>query len=88
MKIKMNKIHDDLVKGCFCNFDGCGRLYLGRHQNGSLSFTITEESGDTREVHIDEQIPSEDIMLFQICCFNRVRMTGMCWFSLNRMSIK
>lgn len=65
MKIKMNKIHDDLVKGCFCHFDGRGRLYLGRHQNGSLSFTITEESGDTREVHIDEQIPSEDIMLFQ-----------------------
>ncbi|MCP6680739.1 DNA-binding protein [Bacillus nakamurai] len=65
MKIKMNKIHNESTKGCFCHFDGCGRLYLGRHQNGSLSFTITEESGDTRVIHIDEQIPCEDIMLFQ-----------------------
>ncbi|COD04563.1 DNA-binding protein [Bacillus sp. PW192] len=65
MKIKMNKLHDEPVKGCFIHFDDRGRLYLGRHQNGSLSFTITEESGDTREVHIDEQIPCEDIMLFQ-----------------------
>ncbi|RDY90351.1 DNA-binding protein [Bacillus amyloliquefaciens] len=65
MKIKMNKIHDESVKGCFCHFDNCGRQYLGRHQNGGLSFTITDESGDTRVIHIDEQIPCEDIMLFQ-----------------------
>ncbi|KXZ23318.1 DNA-binding protein [Bacillus nakamurai] len=65
MKIKMNKIHNESTKGCFCHFDDCGRLYLGRHQNGSLSFTITEESGDTRVIHIDEQIPCEDIILFQ-----------------------
>ncbi|KAF6602584.1 MULTISPECIES: DNA-binding protein [unclassified Bacillus (in: firmicutes)] len=65
MKIKMNKIHDESVKGCFCHFDNCGRLYLGRHQNDGLSFTIIDESGDSRVIHIDEQILCEDIMLFQ-----------------------
>ncbi|WP_152187183.1 DNA-binding protein [Bacillus velezensis] len=65
MKIKMNKIHDESIKGRFFHFDNCGHLYLGRHQNDGLSFTIIDELGDIRVIHIDEQILCEDIMLFQ-----------------------
>ncbi|MGX4200247.1 hypothetical protein ACWJJ5_04070 [Bacillus sp. JK74] len=50
MKIKMNKIVEESVKGWFCHFDNCGRLYLGRHQNGGLSITIIDESGDIRVI--------------------------------------
>ncbi|MEH7702097.1 hypothetical protein V9W62_18985 [Bacillus velezensis] len=50
MKIKMNKIVEESVKGCFCHFDYCGYLYLGRHQNDGLSFTIIDESGDIRVI--------------------------------------
>ncbi|MGC2841401.1 hypothetical protein ACOBP9_05990 [Bacillus velezensis] len=50
MKIKMNKIVGESVKGFFCHFDNCGRLYLGRHQNGGLSITIIDESGDIRVI--------------------------------------
>ncbi|AOU02834.1 hypothetical protein A2I97_18025 [Bacillus velezensis] len=48
MKIKMNKIVEESVKGFFCHFDNCGRLYLRRHQNDGLSFTIIDKSGDIR----------------------------------------
>ncbi|AJK67303.1 hypothetical protein KHU1_3361 [Bacillus amyloliquefaciens KHG19] len=50
MKIKMNKIVEESVKGCFCHFDNCGHLYLGRHQNDGLSFTIIDELGDIRVI--------------------------------------
>lgn len=50
MKIKMNKIHDESIKGRFFHFDNCGRLYLGRHQNDRFSFTIIDELGDIRVI--------------------------------------
>nr|WP_269774059.1 hypothetical protein [Bacillus siamensis] len=62
MKIKMNKIAEETVKGCFCHFDNCGRLYLGRHQNDG--FWICKDEHSLSLIPADVSLPVQEIT----CC--------------------
>ncbi|MDA7025193.1 DNA-binding protein [Bacillus sp. CLL-7-23] len=64
-KLIMNKIQKVINDGCFFHVDNHERMYICKKGNTGISFSIIDLSGDIQGFEINEQIPCEDIILFQ-----------------------
>lgn len=64
-KLIMNKIQKDVNEGCFFHVDNHERIYIGKKGETGILISIFDLSGDIRRFEINEQIPCEDIILFQ-----------------------